>query len=195
MMALEIGITPEMRARASAKSKEMGTLRNSITEGEGNIAGFLGEEMFLAAFPDAESLNTYQFDIRMKGATFEIKTVRTSVTPRDYYYAHVANYNTSQRANYYVFARVLYSGTKGWLLGYVPKAEFKEKAIFKQEGELDDTYEFEFRFPATCYNMAYKDLRHFTQGAGTFVELEGRRAPIVVPTAENDPVLASLLGV
>jgi len=193
MYAIEIEITPEMRARAAAKAQEMGPLRNSITEGEGNIAGFLGEEMFLAAFPDAVSQNTYQFDILKDGVTFEVKTVRTKVTPRDYYYAHVANFNTSQKAMYYVFARVLYSGTKGWLLGYIPKKEFKERAIFKHAGELDETYEFEFRFPASCYNMAYKDLRHFTKARGKQVLLEGPKQKIVLPTAENDPVLADLL--
>jgi len=32
-----------MRELAHKKAKEMGTLRHSITEGEGNIVGFLGE--------------------------------------------------------------------------------------------------------------------------------------------------------
>jgi len=41
---IEIKITEEMKKRAWAKSREMGIIRNSIMKGDGNIAGFLGEE-------------------------------------------------------------------------------------------------------------------------------------------------------
>ena len=42
---IEVKITPQMKKRAWAKARKMGKLRNSITRGQGNIAGFLGEEV------------------------------------------------------------------------------------------------------------------------------------------------------
>ena len=42
-MIHEILITDRMREVAHKKAKEMGTLRNSISNGDGNVIGFLGE--------------------------------------------------------------------------------------------------------------------------------------------------------
>ena len=42
---IEVKITPQMKKRAWTKARKMGKLRNSITGGKGNIAGFLGEEV------------------------------------------------------------------------------------------------------------------------------------------------------
>ena len=39
---IEVELTPDMLSRAKKKAKEMGQLRNSITKGDGNVAGFLG---------------------------------------------------------------------------------------------------------------------------------------------------------
>ena len=41
---IEVEITEKMKQRAWRKAREMGKLKNSITKGDGNIAGFLGEE-------------------------------------------------------------------------------------------------------------------------------------------------------
>ena len=42
---IEIKITERMKQRAWRKARSMGKLKNSITAGDGNIAGFLGEEV------------------------------------------------------------------------------------------------------------------------------------------------------
>ena len=42
---IEVKITEDMKKRAWAKSREMGVIKNSIMKGDGNIAGFLGEEV------------------------------------------------------------------------------------------------------------------------------------------------------
>ena len=42
---IEIEITEAMKKRAWRKARSMGQLKNSITAGQGNIAGFLGEEV------------------------------------------------------------------------------------------------------------------------------------------------------
>ena len=41
----EVEISTAMMENARIKAKELGSLRNSITRGGGNIIGFLGEEV------------------------------------------------------------------------------------------------------------------------------------------------------
>ena len=50
-----------MKKKAWRKAREMGRINNSITRGDGNIAGFLGEEVanFLIK---GEVTNTYDYD-------------------------------------------------------------------------------------------------------------------------------------
>jgi len=42
---IEVKITELMKKRAWHKARSMGKLKNSILQGGGNIAGFLGEEV------------------------------------------------------------------------------------------------------------------------------------------------------
>lgn len=42
---IEVQITKDMLKRAKKRSEAMGIINNSITSGQGNIAGFLGEEV------------------------------------------------------------------------------------------------------------------------------------------------------
>ncbi len=100
---IEIAITPSMTATANIKAAEMGLLRNSIREGEGNTAGFLGEEVVCAAFDGSISNNTFDYDIKWGDMTLEVKTKDRTVPPRPDYDASVAKYNTTQKADFYVF--------------------------------------------------------------------------------------------
>ena len=59
---IEIKITEQMKQRAWRKARQMGKLKQSITKGDGNIAGFLGEE--IANFIiKGQITNTYDYDI------------------------------------------------------------------------------------------------------------------------------------
>ena len=55
---IEIEITPEMVDKARIKAEELGTIRNSITKGKGNLVGFLGEVVANCAL-GGEWVNTY----------------------------------------------------------------------------------------------------------------------------------------
>jgi energy-coupling factor transporter ATP-binding protein EcfA2 len=65
----ESGITEAELERAKAKADEMGELRNSIRRGKGNLCGFLGEEVVLAAWEGSTSHNTFQHDIEFETPT------------------------------------------------------------------------------------------------------------------------------
>lgn len=155
---IEIKITEQMKKRALKKATEMGKLSNSITHGDGNIAGFLGEE--IANFViNGKIINTYDYDIIKDDKTYDVKTKRCTSKPKDYYECSVAAYNTKQKCDVYVFVRVEYKNNqwgRAWILGYYPKHEYFKNAKLLKHGELDPSNGFIVK--ADCYNMPIKDL-------------------------------------
>jgi hypothetical protein len=161
---IEVEITSEMVSRASEKAKEMGALRNSIRRGEGNLAGFLGEEVVLKAFPGSTSHNTYQHDITMEHLSIEVKTKDRTVEPRIDYEASVANFNTSQKADFYVFVSLYRPKNtqdyqRGFVLGVIEKEAYKDKATYLKVGDIDPSNGWEVK--AACYNLPYSRLVRF----------------------------------
>jgi hypothetical protein len=116
-MIIEIKITPAMIQ-----------LRNSITDGEGNLAGFVGEAM------------VSHFLRR----------------PKPFYECSVAAYNTEQDCDGYLFTRVMRDLERGWLLGYMPKEEYYRTAVRYEKGDKDPQNNFNFK--AACYNLRVDQL-------------------------------------
>ncbi len=161
---IRVEITEDMIERAQAKADEMGQIRNSIRKGKGNLVGFLGEEIVLAAFPDSETANTYEHDIRMGDLTLEVKSKDRTVDPRLDYEASVANFNARQKADYYVFTSVFRdkpSGryTHGHVIGLMKKDEYKAMATFLRVGDVDPSNGWVVS--ADCYNVPYSRLTRF----------------------------------
>tara|TARA_R110000744_G_scaffold363419_1_gene471747 strand:- start:13 stop:501 length:489 start_codon:yes stop_codon:yes gene_type:complete len=159
---IEVEITEDMKKRAWRKARTMGELNNSITEGDGNIAGFLGEEVANQIICGIIN-NTYDYDIiskKQKPITWDVKTKRCTSPPRGYYDCSVAAYNTKQKCDRYVFVRVEYKNKrwgKAWVLGYYDKDKYFKDARFLKKGSLDGDNRFKVK--ADCYNIAIKDLK------------------------------------
>jgi len=141
---------------STLKSKEMGNLNNSITKGDGNLSGFIGEMMVLSFIPESKLFNTYDFDIIYKDNKLDVKTKRTTVIPKEYYDCSVAAFNTKQKCSHYIFTRVLNDLSKGWLLGWMPKEEYFKSARFLKKGDRDGDNGFIVR--ADCYNLPINKL-------------------------------------
>jgi hypothetical protein len=171
-------ISTEMIEAAKAASEAMGKLRNSITSGEGNLAGFIGEEM-VASFLGAKRDNTYDYDLIFNGIKIDVKTKRTTVVPQDHYECSVADFNTKQNCDWYVFTRVANDASRGWILGFLPKAEFYERAAFRKAGELDTANNFVFK--ADCYNIPISMLRELEKK-----DVVRAAPPIFVPASSFD---------
>jgi len=152
----EVKITEEMTERADRKAKEMGVIRNSIMKGKQNLLGFLGEEI-VASYLKAEISNTYEYDLKLGDKYLEVKTKDTSVYPKMGYEVSVANYNTKQKCDYYVFTRILADLSKGWILGYMPREEYYQRARRMTKDEVDGTNNFVVK--ANCWNMFIQDLK------------------------------------
>lgn len=150
-----ITITQNHIQKAKTLANELGTLRNSITAGDGNLAGFVGE-VVMAEVLDARHANTYDSDLLWNDITIDVKTKRTTVAPKDYYECSIAAYNTKQNCDLYAFCRVNANMDTLWFLGMIPKETYFQKARFLKKGQVDGDNNFVVK--ADCYNMEIKDI-------------------------------------
>jgi hypothetical protein len=156
---IEVEITEKMKKRAWRKAREMGKLKNSITKGDGNIAGFLGEEVANQIICGTIT-NTYDYDIVDDcNIRYDVKTKRCTSEPKDKYECSVAAYNTKQDCDYYTFVRVEYKNKRwgrAWFLGAYHKDSYFTDAKFLKKGQLDPDNGFKVK--ADCYNMPISKL-------------------------------------
>ena len=160
---IEIKITQEMKQRAWRKARQMGEINNSITKGDGNIAGFLGEEVANNVIKGNIN-NTYDYDITRNGITYDVKTKRCTSEPKPYYECSVAAYNTKQQCDYYVFVRLENINgrwTRAWFLGRYGKEKYFKNARFLKKGQKDGNNNFKVK--ADCYNMEISQLKVMEQ--------------------------------
>jgi hypothetical protein len=156
---IEVNITQEEVEIARAKATKMGELRNSITKGKGNVIGFLGEMLFARHFGGTIVDNNPHYDVILDDKKVEIKTKATNYKPKDYFYASVANTNTTQKCDYYYFVRIMEDFSKAWLLGGYEPNKFYNDAIFYKKGEIDPTSKNGYRFTVDCYNIEIGKLK------------------------------------
>ena len=152
-----IDITGEDIKEAKLLANNMGTLQNSITKGQGNVHGFLGE-IITSKFLKSKLSNTYDYDIVYNNIKIDVKTKRVTTPPRDYYECSVASLNTKQLCDIYVFTRVLKDMTKGWLLGYINKKDYFDKAVLLKRGDIDPSNNWKVK--TDCYNLPINKLNN-----------------------------------
>jgi hypothetical protein len=155
-----VNTTPAEIAEAKRQAEEMGRLRNSITKGNGNVVGFLGE-IAVARLMHARQQNTYQYDLVMEnGKTIDVKSKKCLRPPRMDYDATISNFNTKQNCDYYVFARVSDDLSKVYVMGIIGKEDYFKKSTFYEAGDLDpnSTPTRPFYFQAASHNLVYHRL-------------------------------------
>lgn len=154
---IEVAITPTMLVEARDKAAEMGKLRNSITSGAGNIAGFIGEAIAQQVL-GGKLDNTYDYDLVLNNGTkIDVKTKQTSVKPLDSYDCSIANLNTKQQCDYYAFVRVKNDFTIGWYLGVYEKQQYMLDAVFMKRGTIDPSNGYVVK--SDCYNLKINQLK------------------------------------
>ena len=147
--------TDEQKKLAHKLAKQMGSIRNSITRGEGNAAGFLGE-IVVSDLLGIDREATKDYDMVMSdGRTIDVKTKRTTVIPKKYYDCSIASTSTHQNCDYYVFTRCMKDGTI-YILGDCGKDDYFNRARFLKKGEQDGDNGYVVR--ADCYNLPISEL-------------------------------------
>ena len=157
---IEVVVTGDMLVTARDKAAEMGKLRNSITSGAGNIAGFIGEAIAKQVMGGVLT-NTYDYDLILcNGKTVDVKTKLTSVKPLDSYDCSIAGLNTKQQCDYYAFVRVKNDLSVGWYLGIYPKEQYMLDSVFMKRGNIDPSNGYVVK--SDCYNLKIHRLKGHT---------------------------------
>ena len=152
---IELRITPQQIERAKINRKNLPeNSNNSIRAGDGTIIGCLGE-VVLADYLGVPLCNTYDYDLIYKDQKVEIKTKDRTVPPAPFYNCTVSAANATQKCDFYFFMSLLKDMSKGWLVGYLSRNEFFDKAFYLAEGERDYGKEL----PAACYNVQIANTR------------------------------------
>lgn len=151
----------ELVDEAMAKAQELGSLKNSIRSGDGNFVGILGEMAFAREYGFTYA-PTYNYDvITTGGKKLDVKTKERNVACLESYLATVADYNTKQECDGYVFLSIYTNSDDAYVvevMGWLPKDEFYQQAKFYREGDRDPGGDG-WTFKADCYNIYYSQLR------------------------------------
>jgi len=157
-------ITPEMVARAE-KRFDFGVLNNSVTKGDGNIGGALGEIVVMERLGKkyhVENVSTFDYDLIVNGFKIDVKTKRFSekFTPNSNWNLNIFDFNTTQGCDYYLFVGVAEDYSVAYLYGLIKKDLFYEKAIFGKKGEACSRGNGEWKYKGDCYNIKISELTH-----------------------------------
>jgi hypothetical protein len=119
-MSLLMKFGAEEVAHAQERAEKMGVLRNSITNGERTVNGFVGEIVF-ARYCKASGLplrhvDAFSHDFESENGTkIEVKTKTRNVLPQPYFDNGVCFHNTRQCSGpngYYVFLQLMWTNSQ-----------------------------------------------------------------------------------
>jgi len=121
---IKVWITPEQIKRAE-ELYDFVELKNSVTKGNGNIYGAIGEVVvadFLRSMGrNVDTNSTKDYDMIVDGFKFDIKTKSTGVVPRENFEVSVLAYNTKQKCDFYAFVSVFKDLSRAYILGFIQK--------------------------------------------------------------------------
>jgi len=155
-------------------------LNDSITEGEGMLAGLIGEEVFRDYYGFFQSIGEaiFHYDVldQRHLGKIDVKTKRCTSEPKSHYNCSVAASNTDQQCDYYAFVRVLNDFSKAWILGLTPKTRFFEDALFFKRGQIDPAGFGGWRFKWDCFNLQIGQLLQAPESPLDFEDYKHRPA-------------------
>ena len=138
-----------MVKKATEWAENLGGIYNSITKGDGNYAGRLGE-LALAKHLGVEVEDRKDYDIIYDGKKVEVKTKRRAVKPKPEYTVNVAATSKHQKPDSYAFLSLEYTDRDSggnysdllhiWLCGYKSAEQFFEEAEFWPKGTPDPPF-------------------------------------------------------
>jgi hypothetical protein len=158
-----VPITPEIISFCKIRAQKLGALKNSILNGGGNLAGYIGQEIVLRSIKAMNREDTYDYDLTYLPSPLtvrvEVKTKDRTVPPKPHYECSIGDANHTQQTHYYVFVSLLRKGdvyTDAYILGYIRAQEYFQNSRFMRAGELDPSNNFTVR--ADCHNLPISKL-------------------------------------
>lgn len=134
-------------------------LNNSITSGEGNLSGALGEILVCKYFNGRQE-NTFDYDLIIRDTKIDVKTKRytAGLTPNINWNLNIPDFNTTQKCDYYCFIGLSDKHDVAYIYGFINKEQFYNIAIFGKSGEIDPQGNGTWKYRADCYNILVKQL-------------------------------------
>ena len=150
MISIDIPYTTVVYAKNRLKSvlinKDL-ELRKFGSEKKRILVGYIGEKIIMDYLGINKNHDDYDFDlISKKGKKLEVKTISCKFKPKKHYWCTVNSFDLNathkQKADYYIFLRILNDYSKGWILGWIECADFFKKGKFISKNT--DFGEFKF---------------------------------------------------
>jgi len=171
---IKLEYLPWMMREAKKKAEALGEIKNSITKGRGNLAGYLAE-IALNRHLGAKNISCeegklkYNHDLEKGEKKIEVKTKRRTVDPEPTFEVSIANTSKHQKPDVYAFVSITFKEKRGkgreatyhgveaiWLCGFIEREEYFEKATFIPKGKLDPSNGF--RCWANMHNLPISEL-------------------------------------
>lgn len=148
-----------MIEKAQKRSTDLGVLRTSIEEGQANLQGMLGEAIVSQYFNVGYDQNTFDYDFIIKGLRIDVKTKQTKGGISANFETSI--YNTQQNCDGYIFCRIEKDHSYGYIVGFITKKEYFEKASFIGAGTVDGSNGFTHK--RNCYNLPITQLHNISE--------------------------------
>lgn len=146
--------------RAEYRAKKLGKLNNSITNGEGNLAAFIGEEVVKDYLGAKYATNDfYNHDLFLEDKKIEVKTKRRKVSPKLHYEVSVAKTSSHQKPDYYVFTSLFNRSLT--IVGYISHKDFHKKSKLIPMGSIDKSNGFLCH--TDMYNLTHSELNPISE--------------------------------
>ena len=157
----KIYITPEQIEEAK-DLYNFKCLKNSITNGESQVHGALGELIAMQVLDlrdnHVDYVGHYDYDLICNGKKIDVKTIKSNHEPKDDYNANISAFNHTQQTDYYLWCYVSLDMTYGYVIGYLEKDEFYRIAELKKKGEIDYG---DWTFKSDTYTTKIKNIKKF----------------------------------
>lgn len=150
---IEVAISKEVVAYAKKRLAQVAVEGNLGLSKFGSekariLVGFIGEKIVMDYLALDQDVDTYDFDLVSKnGKRLEVKTITCKFKPKEDYWCTVNSHDLSgvhkQKADYYIFLRILNDFSIGWILGWIPCKEFFDKGEFVAKGKDFKKFKFE----------------------------------------------------
>jgi hypothetical protein len=140
--ATPVLITPAQVTEARDEAQELGVLNGSISHGEGNFKGKLGEIIVRDLLNATRTDDEHNYDLLSStGLRLEVKTSGTTKNYLDSgYWNRVNCANLRQKCHAYVFCAVNEDTMRAWICGWAWKDEFlSSSTLFKAGYRVPNT--------------------------------------------------------
>jgi len=155
---IRLSIPMQVLRQARLKAARLGSLPNSITNGAGNLFGFVGE-ILVAQFYDGTIQSTFSHDMIIAGRTAEVKTLHCTSAPAMHYDCSVCSTSTHQKSDDLYFVRVMQDFSAAWLCGYLARETFFAFATEVKAGDEGEGRPNRWKYKAAGFHLSIADVQ------------------------------------